>query len=90
MLLDMGFNVNDLLYIGGFRKTILHFCIYYELWSIANLIFDKNPNLYIYDKNGVSPYRLLKEAQLRVPPHVFSKFRALVRAQKHNHLIWNF
>jgi hypothetical protein len=89
LILDKGFDVNQLLYIGGLRQTVLHFCIYRELWGIIGYILDKNPDLYVYDKNGWSPYRLLKDALPQLPDHIVNKFRKLVKEQKHNHLQWN-
>jgi hypothetical protein len=88
ILLEKGFDVNQLLYIDGLRQTILHFCVYRELWSVVDTLLDTCPDLYIYDKNGTSVYRLIKQ-YVGCPQSVLDKFQALVKQQKHNRLRWH-
>lgn len=88
VLIEKGFYVNQLLYIGEFRQTILHFCVYRELWSVVDILLDLRPDLYVYDKNGTSVYRLIKQ-YAGCPQSTMNKFQALVKQQKHNHLRWH-
>jgi hypothetical protein len=88
ILIEKGFDINQLLYIGGIRQTILHFCVYRELWSIVDTLLDTCPDLYVYDKNGTSVYRLIKQ-YVGCPQSVLDKFQALVKQQKHNRLRWH-
>jgi len=89
ILLSKGFDIDQYLTIN-FRQTILHFCVYYNIWDVADAILDKRPNIYLYDKNGNSVYRLMKDKnRTNCPGSVLDKFRLLVAEQKYTKLKWH-
>lgn len=60
-ILDKGFNIDSLLYIGNKKTTILLYAAQKERLEIINLLLGYRPNLYLYDSSGACGAKALKQ-----------------------------
>lgn len=60
-ILDKGFNIDSLLYIGNKKTTVLLYAAQKERLEIINLLLDYRPNLYLYDSSGACGAKALKQ-----------------------------
>jgi hypothetical protein len=91
-ILRKGFNVNQVLKIGGRKLTILHFCLLFDWYDTVDAILDKKPNLFIHDGEGLTVYKIFRRKKFDDTDERFikleEKFYALADTQAMNNVEW--
>jgi len=98
LILNKGFNVNTLIKIpGSYKTTILNYAILNKIYWLVQIIFDKNPDIFMRDRKGdcafnlFIPYRAEHESDRdslnSYMLHLFDTFDILVNQQKYGNLM---